>query len=116
MQEFLTVDRLGDLDGGIARHLINDAISTAMKDLMERGERDGKPREVTIKLAFEFSGDQIITDVRAKATVPEYRSGITVGKGRMVPGKPNEVGFLFQPLNPEDPQQGTFADYEKEGR
>lgn len=113
--EFLTCDQIGNLDGGVARALINAEIAAAVADVTDRGEQDGKPRQVVITIEIINQKGQLIADVRAKAKCPDQRSGLTIGESRMMPGG-KKTGFRFQSRNPENPMQPTFEDLDENER
>jgi hypothetical protein len=103
--EQLTLDTLGDLDGGMVRAVINRSIRQALMDTEDRGE-DEKPRKVVITISFEKISDrQIGTDVTAQVRLPALRPKATIGN---IVFKDGEPSVLFQTLSPDDPDQQTF--------
>jgi len=105
----LSCDKLGDLDNGTVRALVNSAIQSAVADLDDRGEQDGKPREVTIKLSIVNAKGLLGVTVQVATKIPEYRSGGTAAKVAVKRGKGNNtVPILqFQEFNDENPDQPT---------
>ena len=106
----LCCDNIGDLDNGIARHLINAAITEALNDLADRGEEDKKPRGVIIKLQFAHHQGLVVVDIQARSETPPRRSRLTAAQLRMKGKGVHEI--LFQPTNSDNPAQGTLADGE----
>lgn len=110
MQQKLSVDTLGDLDGGAARLVIDAAIRTVIADLDDRGH-DEKPREVIIKLTMrKMENGQVLAEVKAQAKVPEFRTAETVG---IVQRESNRSVVAFQSFSPRDPNQRTFDELEE---
>lgn len=108
----LTVENLGEMDGGRAGGIINAAINRAVTDLDDRG-KDGKPREVTITLTMQQSDESnlIFTKVKAKAKLPEYATASTVAELKQLAH--GEIALAFQPLSPHDPDQEPLPKMEK---
>lgn len=105
--EALTAKNLHQLDNGIAGKLIDHALAAALRDLDDRGDQDGKPREITIKLAMTKVRGNLVTEVQVVTKSPAYRSNLTFGELRQ---KGREVELLFRPDNAENPDQQTFGD------
>lgn len=105
MQKNVTCDTMGDLDGGLARAVINKALSTAIADLDDRGD-DGKPRTVTITVTMaRMDNGLIVTDIQASTKTPAYRTSATVSK---LKSGPEGARLLFQQFSPNDPNQRTI--------
>jgi hypothetical protein len=98
---------IGELTNGQAKAIIDRELAKAIADLDDRGEEDGKPREVVIKIALIKSRDQVLADVRAKANLPEYRTGVTTLSVKQRGGKSE---LLFRNDNAENPDQPTLSD------
>lgn len=108
----LTAENLGKLDNGTAGAMIDYAIQSAMRDLDDRGEEDGKERQVTIKLLLKKARGQLFTEVKVQTAIPEYRSNLTVGDLRIKDQKPQ---FIFRDDNAENPEQPTLDDMPRQG-
>jgi hypothetical protein len=104
----LKCDNIGDLDGGVARHLIDREISRAVQDLRDRGEEDEKPRKVVIQLELTNKNGLVVVDLACEAKLPPMRSNTTATKVRFV--RNNEAELLFQPGNRENPDQPILDD------
>lgn len=117
----LTVDNLGDLDNGSARLAIDDAIARAAKDIDDRGQ-DGKEREVNIKIRMvrtDAGQGQVVMHVECGTKTPVYRTAGTIANVKVKRDeKTNESQpcLQFQTLDPKDPDQRTFDDYEGQDR
>jgi hypothetical protein len=98
----LSLETLGDLDGGHARAIIDAALQAAVRDLDDRGN-DEKPRKVTIEI--EMVKKEGLTLIRATAIpkVPTFSTGVTTGKLSIGPRGQSILGF--QELSPDDPDQ-----------
>ncbi|MBV8094923.1 MAG: hypothetical protein JO110_17180 [Acetobacteraceae bacterium] len=108
----MTLDRMGELDNGLVRAMVDAAIAEAVTDLEDRG-KDGKVREVDIKVKLKLTdGGGVATKVACKAVLPPRASHTTFGDFRVRPGV--GVQMTFQSNNPERPDQGTFMDAEDE--
>lgn len=84
----LTLDSVGDLANGAARHIIDAALNTVASDLEDRGD-DKKKRTVTITLEFcKLSNGDIDTTVQATPKVPAYKTPSTFAKLRMEGKRP----------------------------
>lgn len=101
----LSIQNLGEVDGGRAGGIIDAAIKAAVADLDDRG-KDGLPRKVTITLSMKQSDESnlIFTSVKAKATLPEYATSSTVAEFKQLPHGEG-LALAFQPLSPHDPDQ-----------
>jgi len=104
----LCCDTIGELDAGIARHLVDAEIEKALDDLNDRAEEDGKERVVTIQLTMGLSNGLMYVNVAAQAKVPPRKSRNTAGKVRMRAKGHHEM--LFMADTPENPSQPAFAD------
>lgn len=114
MLEQLTADKLADLDGGSVRHMINRELQRAVADFSDRGE-DGKERVVTLTVSIAKLKGKAVIEAKCKATLPPYRSGITIADEKAIPNT-GECGLFFQADNPEAPDQPTlpFEDDKKQ--
>ena len=108
----LTSDNIGDLDGGLAREIINKELARAVADFCDRGEEDGKERKVTIEIVIIHQKKRACIDVKAKATIPPYRSGMTVASLDTKAG--GEMVLAFRDDNPEAADQPTLPFEERE--
>ena len=106
-QEALAAANIHQLDNGIAGRLIDSALASALRDLDDRGEEDGKPREVNIKLIMLKARGNLLTEVQVTTKSPAYRSNLTVGELRQ---KGREVELLFRPDNADRHDQPTLDD------
>jgi hypothetical protein len=100
-REKLSLETIGELDGGRSAGIINAALKAAVADLDDRGE-DGKPREVNIKLKLLKKKGNIFISAQAKTNMPAYQTDDTVGELRQTK---SGIAIEFQPLAPENPQQ-----------
>lgn len=106
--QFLTLETLGDLDGGAARLAINKAIAIAMNDVDDRGS-DEKPRKVMIELKFtKLKNNTVDTGVTVGTNLPKMTTWTTNGHIRAA--RDGEIGFAFSSESPENPDQRTFND------
>lgn len=106
MQRPLSLDTLGDLDGGAARAIIDAAIAEALRDLDDRGD-DEQARKVEILITVKQMENGLVdTHVEASAKVPRRRTASTIGKIKR-DGK-QQTRLLFQDLAPDDPDQRTI--------
>ena len=104
-QATITLETIGDLDGGAAALTINNAIHRAVADLYDRGEEDGKTRKVAINLDLTIKSGIVVADVLAEAKLPPYRTNSTACVVKHIGGKPT---LQFQTHNPERADQPTF--------
>lgn len=110
MTSELTLDTLGDLDGGSAREIVNAALRSALTDLEDRGD-DGKPRKVTITLHVHLlDNGQAAAKVDAKTTIPAYSTHATIANMTRREGR---AGLQFQGLAPDNPNQKTLDEFER---
>lgn len=106
MQAVLSLDTLGELDGGAARAIVDQAIAAAVADLDDRGD-DGKPRRVKILLTLERTDSGlVIGHVEAAVAVPAWKTAGTVSKVQR--RSDGQIGLVFQELAPDDPDQRTI--------
>ena len=103
----LNAASIGELTNGQAKAIIDRELKKAISDLDDRGEEDGKPREVVIKIALIKKRDQVLADVRAKAILPEYRTGITALSAKQ---RGETIDLLFRSDNADNPDQPTLED------
>lgn len=101
----LDLDSIGELDAGMAKMAINHAIRTAIHDLDERG-RDGKPREVVIKLVMhKLENGMPVIRVLSDVKMPPFSTAETIGLLRM---EGTRAAINFQALDPKNPHQRTI--------
>lgn len=111
MSANLSLATLGELDNGAARAIIDSAINRAIDDIDDRGD-DEKPRKVVITIELEKLENGLVSArVDAKTNVPAYQTAATFAK---ISKRQGEIGLLFQPFNPERPDQPTLLET-KEG-
>lgn len=107
--DFLTIDKLGDLDEGLAGAAVNRDIASAIRDAEDRGLEDGKPRKVIVELSFEkVSKDQMTVTLESSWKGPKLRTNPTSCRVQLTTKGPS---LVFRPDNREHPDQMTFADY-----
>ncbi len=114
-QTELTCDKLGDLDGGRARGIINAALGGIMLDLDDRGT-DEKERVLKIEISFRIKKGNLAVDVKAGSKMPAYQSNSTIGKLKMKPkanGKGMRPAIEFQEHNADNPDQATFPQMDR---
>lgn len=102
----LSCDTIGDQDNGIARPIVDAEIQKALDDLIDRGEEDGKERQVAIVLTMGFHNGMVYSNVAAQAKLPARRSKNTAGKIRMKAKGQHE--FIFMADDRDNPDQPTF--------
>lgn len=102
----LSMDTIGDLDGGVFRLLVDKAIDMLAKDVDDRAEQDEKPRRLVIDIEVIKIKGMVVVTPRVDVKLPPMVSGSTYAKERMK-GK-GQTELLFQPANAENPDQGTF--------
>jgi len=101
-QRALSLETLGDLAGGAARVMIDNALDTAVRDTEDRGD-DGQKRSVTIVVEMKKFGDGddgVVSSVTAKPTLPTYRTKPTIGRIQINNGK---ALMAFSPSAPGTP-------------
>lgn len=108
----LTTDTLGDLDNGAARLIIDRDLRTAIQDLDDRGQEDGKVRSVTVKVEMVYYKGRPIVTVQSTAALPPRRSNITVTDVRQK--RDGEICLAFQQHASDNPEQQTFETFETE--
>lgn len=108
----LSMDSIGDLDGGIFRLLVDKEIDSLAKDIDDRGEEDGKPRQLLIEIEVVKVKGMVVVTPRVRAKLPARTAGSTVAKERMKAKGQTEL--LFQPANAENVDQPTFETPEEE--
>lgn len=108
----LDCDTIGDLDNGIARGIINEAILQAVRDFEDRGH-DSKPRVVNINLTLQRVNGMAMIDVQAVAKLPAQRSNTTQVKvAQTQAGKKGvQPTLIFQELAPDNPEQSTIDEH-----
>lgn len=108
----LSLETLGDLDGGSARVLINRELQRAVDDLYDRGHEDGKPRKVNITVELLHKDKLITVKALAQAKLPPMASGTTSADVTLIgPKKTPVVGF--QSVASDNPAQPTFPQFEE---
>lgn len=113
-KQTLTIDNLGDLDGGAARQVINAALASAVYDLDDRGGEDEKPRKVVITISLDKLDNGAITaQVEAIAKVPNYKTGTTICN--LAVGPRNQRTLEFRGDSPNNPDQTTIDDHLHQG-
>ena len=104
----LTHETLGELDHGMVGVAIDDALRRASQDLEDRGS-DGKPRQVTIKIAMmsvNETDSKVEVDIELKT--PPMKSAPTMSQNRPVSGRGR--GMAFRSSNPSRTDQPTIED------
>lgn len=102
----LSLESLGDLDGGAAGAVINAAINSAVADLDDRGE-DLQERKVVITLLMKkLPNKQIDQRVKVQTSVPAYATNSTFAD---IARKGDRPAIYFQDMNPSRPDQPTFS-------
>lgn len=93
----LTSDNLGDIHEGRARLLIRDLLKAIFEDIEARG-RDGKPRELNVKVTMTPMGDEVEFDLQASAKLPAHRTGTNRGTLKMsrTEGANATLGLFFR--------------------
>jgi hypothetical protein len=105
MDCILTIDTLGDLDGGMVRAAVNQLLAAAIHDLEDRGH-DEKPRKVVIEVSLtKINEEQVGVVVSASARLPKVQPRPTITMLRLQQGKP---AITFQSQSPQDPRQPNF--------
>ncbi len=109
----LSLATIGKLSDWRAHKIINKALDLVAADLDDRGN-DEKPRKVTVTIEFvkDVNEDTVKMDVRAKATVPDYRTPTTLGKIKQ--GTDGAAKIVFQTDAADNPDQETMFDTEDE--
>jgi hypothetical protein len=102
----LSMDTIGDLDGGVFRLLVDKEIDALAKDVDDRGEEDGKARILVLNVEVIKVKGMVIITPSVKVKLPPRVSGSTAAKERMK-GK-GQTELLFQPANGDNPEQPTF--------
>ena len=110
----VTVDSLGELDGGRARGVINAALAAVFADLEDRGH-DKQNRKVTITLTIKKEGDSDVSlKVNCAASVPKYAADATYCRLVQKQGRHGPVPMLafseFDPANPDQKQLPMMED------
>ena len=102
----LSCKNIGELNRGLAEMAIDKALNDAITDLDDRGEEDGKPREVLIKLSMVKRPDGLVeTDLQTKVTVPPRRTPATVIRPVH---KDGQTKLFFEVFSPDNPDQPAF--------
>ncbi len=96
---------LGQLANGQAASIIDKALTSACRDLADRGEEDEKPRTVEIKITMQAIKGRNVVDVQAQTKLPTYRTNATEVA---IKGSSDQPRMLFQEENPRDADQPTF--------
>lgn len=96
---------LGSLANGQAAIVIDKALTAACRDLADRGDEDGKPRVVEIKVEMKVMGGRYVVDVQAATKLPTYRTDATEVA---IKGGNDQPRMLFNEANAADADQRTF--------
>lgn len=100
----VSCDKLGDLNGGNARLIIDHALQAAMRDLEDRAADDGKTRVVMIQIdMFRVTEGLMGIEVSCQTKTPKYSIPATTAK--LVHKAENQIGALFQPACSDNPDQ-----------
>ncbi len=101
----LTSDTIGDLDGGLARHIIDHALQAAVSDVEDRGD-DGKARKVVVEIEMKKLKNGTVAIVpQVKTSIPAYRGPGTFAD---VLGKTGRAQLHFQSHNADRPDQAPL--------
>lgn len=105
----LCCDNIGELNGTLARAIIDAALGEAVRDLEDRAEYDGKDRKVVIEIKLKLlDNGQIATTVAAQSKLPPRHTSMTVANLRR---KGDKHELMFSPNCPEQPDQRTIMDH-----
>lgn len=101
----LQCDTIGLLADGLFGRVVDRELENLYRDIDERGN-DGKPRELTIKIALHPAGNGVV-DIDAKATtkIPAVVPPRTTAKLNRATG-----GLVFNPEVADSPDQTTYTD------
>jgi hypothetical protein len=114
-QQNITCDTLGELNGGIARAIIDANLHAALRDFDDRAHEDKKPRVVTITVTMApLNNGQMASNVKVKTSMPAYQTNDTIHNIVRRPG--GVVEGVFSTTAPEQPNQRTIEDEEGEQR
>jgi len=110
MNQVLTLETIGDLDGGAAGVAINGELAKAAADLDDRG-KDEKPRVVLVRIIMtQVKNGDVDIEVEAAAQLPKYRTAPTRAATRR---RGDKTQLTFQSLAPDDPHQSDIEDHTK---
>ncbi len=109
----LTADNIGDIHEGRARLLLRDLLKTIYEDIESRG-RDGKPRELGIKVTFTPRGEEVAFDLAAAVKLPAHRTAENRGVIKMSRGEDGTALGLFFRDDSDDADQPTINDHVKD--
>lgn len=107
----LNLDNIGELDHGVSKGVINETIRQAYRDTIDRGS-DGKTRKAVITISMTQSKDKdyVAIHVDGKVSMPTQKTGGTLAK--VAANSNGEQVLQFEPLAPDNPDQGTL-DFEE---
>lgn len=106
MQKSLSLQTLGDLDGGAAGLIIDAAIREVLADLDDRGD-DEQARRVSINLSLKKHESGLVeAHVEASAHVPKRRTAGTMS--RLSRDARQQSRLTFQDGAPDNPDQRTL--------
>ncbi len=100
----LSLDTIGDLDGGMVRLMIDQEIRKAVADLEDRGAEDKQARTVTFKVALAIVEDRPAVKVAVTTTLPPLRSRTTAARFVTEAGK----HFVTFPTDLEETKAALF--------
>ena len=104
-QVILELDKLGELDMGMAKAAINAELDRLAADLDDRGD-DEKKRKVVITITAQQRKGLVTLNVEAACKLPPRRTADTVARPMRTTGSKSVI--VFQEDAPENPDQTTF--------
>lgn len=113
MLKELSAETIHLLNNGIVGAMIDQQLRVAIRDLDDRGEEDGKPRTVTIKLhVYKSKRMGVQVEAEAHVVVPAYRSAMTSSDIRIKQTSDGPAKIVcFRDDNAENVDQPTFNDH-----
>lgn len=107
----LSLDKLGEIDSGAARAIIDAELARMVADVEDRGD-DGKPRQTIIVVTTKKQKSGYVdVEVECHARLPKRRSRPTVAEIAHQKGEPK---VLFQEYSPDNPRQSTLDALEQQ--
>ncbi len=101
----LSLETIGDLDAGVSRAVINQALQALVDDLDDRGS-DLQVRKFNLTVeAKQLENEEIDIKVVVKNSLPPYKTHATHARISKRSGK---TGLQFQTFAPDRPDQGTL--------